>query len=181
MGKLLPVILAVIGLGAGVGAGIFLRPAHDDTGEHAAGADDHAAAVDCPTPGPALADAGSHGAEVGHGAAAGPDLVTEFVKFSNQFVVPVMGEDNVEAMVVLTLSVEVSEGAKEAIYNREPKLRDAFLRVLFDHANAGGFNGNFLNSAGLDNLRSALRETALTTAGPIVQDVLIVDLVKQQV
>ena len=107
--------------------------------------------------------------------------MTEFVKFSNQFVVPVMGDDNVQAMVVLTLSIEVSEGAKEAIYNREPKLRDAFLRVLFDHANAGGFNGNFLNSAGLDTLRSALRETAFTTAGPIVRDVLIVDLVKQQV
>ncbi|MCA8883282.1 MAG: flagellar basal body-associated FliL family protein [Rhodobacteraceae bacterium] len=176
MGKLLPVILAVIGLGAGVGAGIFLRP-DPQAEDHGAEAGDHAAAIDCPTPGPDLAMADDHG----HGGAAGPELLTEFVKFSNQFVVPVMGDDNVQAMVVLTLSIEVSEGAKEAIYNREPKLRDAFLRVLFDHANAGGFNGNFLNSAGLDTLRSALRETAFTTAGPIVRDVLIVDLVKQQV
>ncbi|MBL9058565.1 MAG: flagellar basal body-associated protein FliL, partial [Mangrovicoccus sp.] len=46
---------------------------------------------------------------------------------------------------------------------------------------AGGFDGNFLNSAGLDDLRHALLESAVTSVGPAVKQVLIVDLVKQEI
>lgn len=180
MGKILPVLLAVIGLGAGVGAGMVLKPAPgEDQGAMQA-------AEACPPPGapgpgdhaaePQAVDSG-HGASGGHGAEAD----TEFVKFSNQFVIPVMGETSVESMVVLSLSIETATGSKEAIYQREPKLRDAFLGVLFNHASAGGFDGNFVNSAALDTLRDLLRETARDTVGPVVKDVLIVDLVKQGV
>ena len=42
----------------------------------------------------------------------------------------------------------------------EPKLRDVFLQVLFDHANMGGFRGAFTRSDVLEPLRTALREAA---------------------
>ena len=67
----------------------------------------------------------------------------EYVKLNNQFVVPVVEDGRVAAMVVLSLSLEVEAGNTEAVYQREPKLRDAFLQVLFDHANVGGFCGSF--------------------------------------
>jgi hypothetical protein len=165
MGKILPLVLALAGLGAGVGAGLVLRPNPSAEDDHASGE------VVCPAP--------ADGVEAMPAPPAGGPV--EFVKFSNQFVVPVMSANEVEAMVILTLSLEVELGTQQEIYNLEPKIRDAFLRVLFDHANSGGFNGNFLNSIGLDTLRVALRETARKTAGAIVYDVLIVDLVRQTI
>ena len=64
----------------------------------------------------------------------------EYVKLSNQFVVPVVKGKTVVSLVVLSLSLEVPEGQKDAVFRREPKLRDSFLQVLFDHANIGGFD-----------------------------------------
>lgn len=161
---LLPALLILAGLGGGIGAGLVLAP--DKAAEDVDGA---ALPPECPAPGSASY------------AAAPDDAPTEFVKFSNQFMVPVLERDVVESMVVLSISVEVAEGSAERVYTREPRLRDAFLRVLFDHAQAGGFTGNFMNSVGLDTLRSALRETATGVSGPDVRDVLIVDLVKQDI
>ncbi len=181
MGKLLPVLIALAGLGAGIGAGFALRPAPEAAGAadahgsesaaEGAAADHGAASPDC-----VPAD--------GHTATAelpDPESLPAYVKLANQFVVPLMGPDRVRATVILTLSLEVPQGSQDAVYAIEPKLRDAFLRVLFDHANAGGFDGNFLNSAGLDDLRDALLESAVTSVGPAVKQVLIVDLVKQEI
>ena len=98
---------------------------------------------------------------------------------SNQFVVPVVDHDKVTALVVLSLSIEVSLGQKEAVYAKEPKIRDSFLQVLFDHANIGGFDGAFTNANNLDVLRGALREIAQKDVGDQVIDVLIVEIARQ--
>ena len=155
--KLIPVLLALIGLGAGVGAGLFLRPAPE---EHAPAED--AAAVE------------THATEE-----ADPEAVPEYVKLNNQFVVPVMDGGKVISMVILSLSLEVETGTSEQVYAREPKLRDAFLQVLFDHANAGGFQGSFTDGANLVLLRRALMETAAGVLGEVVKDVLISDIARQ--
>jgi flagellar protein FliL len=150
MRKLLPVLLAILGLGAGAGAGLTLRPAADPAMEEA------------------MAD---HAAE--------PEVPPEYVKLGNQFVVPVVEDGKVSAMVILSLSLEVTTGSTEAIFQREPKLRDVFLQVLFDHANAGGFKGSFTDGSNMVILRRALLETAQATMGDMVKDVLIVDIVRQ--
>jgi len=103
------------------------------------------------------------------------------MKLNNQFIVPLISGEDVTSMVIVSLSLEISVGRQETIYAIEPKLRDAFLRVLFDHASLGGFDGNFLSHLGLDTLRLALREIGQRTAGPVLHDVLIVDLVKQSI
>ena len=82
-------------------------------------------------------------------------------------------------MVILALSLEVKKGAAEKIYSREPKVRDALLQVLFDHANAGGFEGAFTDGANLVFLRTALLEAAKSTLGDDVTDVLISDIARQ--
>ena len=170
--KLIPVLLALLGLGAGVGAGFALRPAGDAPpaeghGEEAP-ADAHAS--------------GGHGAEApaeaGHDAGA-EEGAPEYVKLNNQFVVPVLEGGRVVSMVILSLNLEVGTGQSEAIYAREPKLRDAFLQVLFDHANAGGFRGSFTDGSNLVILRRALLEKARTVAGEAVLDVLISDIARQ--
>ena len=79
----------------------------------------------------------------------------------------------------MSLSLEVTAGGTEAVYQKEPRLRDAFLRVMFDHANAGGFKGVFTDGTNLGALRRALFETAHNILGPGVVDVLIADISRQ--
>lgn len=159
MRRILPIILALLGLGGGAGAGFFLRPAPD------------------PGDQPAAAE---HEAELGEEEGGEhEDGGPEYVKMNNQFVVPVVEKGRVAAMVVLSLSVEVEAGNTEAVYQREPKLRDAFLQVLFDHANVGGFGGSFTDGTNLLTLRTGLKEAGGLILGPAIRDVLITDIARQ--
>ena len=196
MRKLIPILIALVGILGGAGAGFFLRPARApmDPGTMAASGGAHAATTemtsghDAPMDAPAEA-AGDHAAPAeatATGSEGGMDggdgetsTVPDYVKLSNQFVVPVVEDGRVAAMVILSLTLEVPPGTSEAIYAREPKLRDAFLQVLFDHANAGGFRGSFTDGANLVVLRNALGEVARKIMAGAVMDVLIADIVRQ--
>lgn len=165
MRKLLPVLLAVIGIAGGIGAGLFLRPAPEPAqAEAACGPQADIAAAPVPAP---------------VAPAAPPDL--DYVKMSNQFVVPLVGNDRVSGMVILTLSLEVTPGLRENVFAREPKLRDQFLQVLFDHANVGGFRGTFTSAGAMDPLRKNLLDVARGVLGPGVTDILITDIARQDV
>ncbi|SMH42899.1 flagellar basal body-associated FliL family protein [Maritimibacter sp. HL-12] len=163
MGKLIPILLALIGLGAGAGAGFALRPAP-----------------------PSAAPEGDCACTCGPDAEAGSvkppeaaEVVGDFVKMNNQFVVPVVQEGAVAALVVLSLSLNVPTGGSETVYQREPKLRDIFLQVLFDHANAGGFDGSFTSGPNMERLRIALTEAARRVLEGNVFDILITDIMRQ--
>ena len=72
----------------------------------------------------------------------------EYVKLNNQFVVPIV-RDGVGP--VAGRHVADARGRRRpeqrAVFDREPRLRDAFLQVLFAHANAGGFDGSLHRGA----------------------------------
>ncbi|MDQ1848636.1 flagellar basal body-associated FliL family protein [Gemmobacter fulvus] len=147
---LLVLVFCLVGIGGGLAAGWFLRP----------------------TP------------EAPHGAEVPPDAEAaatehEYVKMSHQFIVPLVTEGRVSAMVVLALSLEVTPGASEAVFAKEPKLRDSFLQILFDHANSGGFRGSFTEGTTLIHLRKALLEAAQKVMSETVSDVLITDIARQ--
>ena len=165
LGKILPILLAIGGVSAGVGAGLALKP---DPGETTLdpGCEPSQAAKLVPETPPADKKPTEDG---------------EYVKLNNQFVVPVVGETLVDALVVMALTVEVAPGMSSEIYTREPKLRDAFLQVMFDHANIGGFDGTFTNANNLDMLRAALTETAQSLVGSVVMRVLITDIARQDI
>ena len=170
LSKLLPIVFLALGLGAGIGAGVFLAPAQQsqthgdspDEGDDLHGENDVSH----------FGSNASHGDDTEHSD-------TEYVKLNNQFVVPVVQDGKVIAMVVLSLSLETTYGFREEVYAREPKLRDGFLQVMFDHSNMGGFRGTFTNSEMLELLRSALRDTARKELGQDVLNVLIVDIARQ--
>ncbi|WP_128254870.1 flagellar basal body-associated FliL family protein [Falsirhodobacter deserti] len=149
MKKLLPLILVLIGVGGGVGAGIALRPAPQ--------------------------------AELEEQPAAAPDISAkhDYIKMGNQFVVPLLSQGRVTSMIVISLSLEVQVGATDNVYLREPKLRDSFLQVMFDHANTGGFDGSFTDGTNLVTLRKSLLEAAQQVLGATVSDVLIVEIMRQ--
>lgn len=154
--KLLPILLALIGAGAGIGAGIALRPAPEP-----------------PTAEEAAAAAKAAEEEVS------PENMPEYVRLNNQFVVPVVKEGRVTAMVIMALSLEVTAGTTPEVYAREPKLRDEFLQILFEHANAGGFDGSFTDGDNLVLLRRSFLEVAKKIFGDKVTDVLINDIARQ--
>ncbi len=168
LSKLLPVIFLIVGLGGGIGAGIMLAPAPEEPemaeGEHAEGSEDHGEHVE--------------EEEVSIDEEAVPN---DFIKIANQFVIPVVERDQLSALVVMSLTLEAKPGMTARVHNFEPKLRDAFLQVLFDHANMGGFRGAFTRSEIMDPLRASLREEGKRYLGGDLIDVLILEVTRQDV
>ena len=163
--KLLPVIFLAVGLCAGVGAGIVLAPPDkaNDAGKKAA--EDKPEKAKEAKPKKTKKDEKAS--------------QFEYLKLTKQFVVPVVKSDKISALVVMSLSLEVRPGISEAFYEIEPKLRDGFLQVLFDHANTGGFDGSFTQSGNLSALRQSLLEVAKKDLGEDVSSVLIMSVARQ--
>ncbi|MEW2911945.1 flagellar basal body-associated FliL family protein [Leisingera sp. JC11] len=162
LSKLLPVLLLILGTGGGIGAGILLAPAPEEN--HAAAEASHAPAAAIEEP-----------------AEESEEDLREYIKINNQFVVPVVDRDQLTSLVVISLSLETAKGISDKVHAYEPKLRDVFLQVLFDHANMGGFRGAFTRSDVLEPLRTALREAAQKHVGKGIYDVLIMEISRQDV
>ena len=105
----------------------------------------------------------------------------EYARMNNQFVVPLVTNDLVTGLMVMSLSIEVEVGGQEAVFTHERRLRDAFLQVTFDHANMCGFHVVFTSTSNMKLLREALRNAADEVMEGHITDVLIVDIVRQDV
>ena len=164
MKKLLPIIFLLVGIGAGVGAGLALRPEPAPVEPSEAGeSEEHAEK-----------SAKDDDEE-------GPPSGREYVDLVDQFIVPVVNDDAVASLILITLTIEVESGHREAIFEAEPRIRGALLQTMFDHANIGGFNGAFTNSSKLDRLRKTFLEVAQKAYGDEITDVLIVQITRQDI
>lgn len=164
MKKILPILMLILGSAAGVGAGVYLRPEPIEETQIPKDAEEKKSEV----------------AEQAKSKDELPISGKEYVKLSNQFVVPIVEKDRVSSMVVMTLSVEAPEGQGQEVFDLEPKIRDVFLRILFDHAAIGGFRGAFLNNENLNVVRRNLREGAVKNFGEdLISDVLIFEIARQ--
>ncbi len=105
----------------------------------------------------------------------------ELVTLDDQFVVPLVVNDQVSAMVILSLGLEVTPGTTATVFARQAKLRDVFLRALFQHANADGFGTDFTALRHLDRLRKALFDAAYAEIGEDVKGILILSLARQNI
>lgn len=161
---LLPTILMLLGLGGGIAAGVVMA----DRGNLAVGAQN--LAQESIPPDDQL--------ESRDGRSASTSGL-EYVRLNNQFMIPVVRHGAVRSMVVLSLTIEVLQGQSDVVFQREPRLRDALLRVMFAHANSGGFDGSFTSSNAMMPLREGLREAAAEVLGDLVVDVLIIDIGRQ--
>lgn len=150
MKKLVPFFLLLIGLLGGAGAGWVLRPQSEADSAHS-------------EPAPVAAP-----------------VVTQTVRLPNQFIVPLIEDGRVRAMVVIGLALDLAEGHDFSLSDDEPRIRSVFLQRLFDHANVGGFDGIFTSGEVLLSLRRSLTEAARPIVGPLLQDVLITELLRQE-
>lgn len=167
MGKILPILIVLIGVAAGGGAGMFFRPAPVEV--EGCVDDGHGSCEE-------LADATGHGVEI----EPDPNNVY-YVKLSKQFVVPVVKDGKVSSMVVMSLSIETTPMVGDIVFQREPKLRDALLSVMFLHANSGGFNGQFTGGEAMRDLRGSLLEATRDVIGDDIYSVLVTDILRQDV
>ncbi len=164
MKKLLPVILLLLGIGGGVGAGLALRP--------------EPAPVE-PTDG---AESEEHADKAAKkDAEDGPPKGREYVDLVDQFIVPVVNDDAVSSLILVTITIEAKSGSSDRIFQAEPRIRGVLLQAMFDHANIGGFDGAFTNSSKLDRLRETFLEVAQKSFGDDITDVLIVQITRQDI
>jgi flagellar basal body-associated protein FliL len=149
MAKLLPILLMVLALAGGASAGWFLRPPPSE--------------ADPTAPMQTVA----------------PDVPIVLHQMTNQFMVPLVEADRITAIMVISLALDVPETAKAQVAQAEPRLRDRFLQVMFDHANLGMFDGVFTANNHMAQLRRALLEAAQATVGQeAVRAVLITDILR---
>ena len=160
---LLPLVLALVGIVAGVGAGLAFRPASQD-GEQVT---------------PQQEPVAGNTEQGGEANSPAVDAKKDYIKLNNQFVVPIVDGETVTSMVVMSLGLELANSDREKVFLVEPKLRDVLLRAMFDHANMGGFDGDFTEVNRLDILRDALSSAARQVLGPDLVEVLILDIARQ--
>lgn len=168
MKRLLPVILALLGLGAGLGAGLMLKPPQAAAPVELCDGDGcETAAPDDPFRSPP--------------AQAMPADEMTYVALAKPFVVPVFAGERVVAMVVVSVSIATTLDGAPVVDAVQPRLRDHFLTALFRHANSGGFDGSFTSGQKMDDLRSALLRAAreVMTDTP-VGEVLITEIARQE-
>ena len=109
-----------------------------------------------------------------------PAAELAYVPMDKPFVVPVFKGEKVVAMVVMSLSVETETEAAQTVEAVEPRLRDSFLKVMFRHANSGGFDGSFTTGRKIEDLKSALLGAAREVMSETpVEEVLITEIARQ--
>jgi flagellar basal body-associated protein FliL len=173
MKLILPIVLAVLGLVGGAGAGWYFKPAPPE--EHAACRD----AQGHETTDPDACGAPPEPAKKS-GAHEDPKEASQFITLDRQFIVPIVSENKVSAMMVMTINLEVGPGKMENAFRNEPKLRDALLRALFEHAYSGGFNGDFTAEHVVRELRKNLLAAGQGIIGADLRSVLIADMIRQE-
>lgn len=163
MKKLLPLVSLILGLGGGAGAAFVLAPPENQqaTDETSEAAETTETTTDPSEP------------------VAAQDM--EIVKLPNQYVVPVMVNKRVLAMVILTIALEVENGTGDYIRSIEPKIRDTFLEELFGLAALGVFEDEIISRKSMSLVRTALTERAKDLLEMEGTKVFITDMARQDV
>jgi len=182
MKKLLPVIIAVIGLVGGLAGGTMMKPAAIAADAHTSGAESDAHGADAH----AKANAG-HGEKAtadhggGHAKSTkggnGSDYI--YVGLEKPFFAPVLRNNNKHTLVRLDIHLEVPPELEDQVAKHEPKLRDSFLRAVMNFAHEGGFS-RVHGSDGFDVLSDDLLLGARSVIGNGVRAVLIGEILTRE-
>lgn len=105
----------------------------------------------------------------------------EIVKMPSQFVVPVITNARVRAMIILNVALEVETGSGDQVRALEPKLRDEFLAELFGLAAHDGFTDGLITRQTLEIVKHALTERSKEVLKLSFVNVLITDMARQDV
>jgi len=187
--KYLPYAIQGIAALGGVALGLWLKSSAAPATREPVAAHEQAASHDAestPAPKKPAKEAAAHkpkGKKAGHGGhgESKGDEQSGFMKFSRQFVIPVLDKSGVKSLVVMDINIEVPPDEAESVYQREPKLRDALLSALLKLSNSGAFSAKLLDQSNLDGVRAELLKAARSIIGEDAQNVLILNITRQDV
>jgi len=184
--KIIAIILQIVAVAGGVTLGLFLKSGGDDAaktddGTHETVASDDEHKEKNSKDEKKKKSKSDHKKSNDHSGDKGGDGKGDsgFMKFGRQFIVPVVGRNGVSALVVLDISLELAPSAKEDIYTREPKIRDALLSSLLTLSNEGAFDERLLQPENVEEIRNVLLSSAQSVMGDDVIGVLILNVAKQ--
>ncbi len=168
MKKLLPIVIAVVGLGGGLAAGTMLKPDAMAGDMSAEGGHGEMATAD-------------HGEGHGGGHDAKKDEADDYiyVGLDKPFFAPVLRNNNKHTLVRLDIHLEVPSDLEEEIERHEPRLRDSFLRAVMNFAHEGGF-ARVHGSEGFEVLSDDLLLSARKVLGKEVRAVLIGEILTRE-
>ncbi len=194
--KIIAIILQIVAVAGGVALGLSLRSPGADTS--AVEESSHEIEVASDVSHDADEDAGKQKSEKkkkkkkkesasghgetkgGHGSGGASDSNdSNYMKFSRQFIIPVIRQNGVGSLVALDINLELSASANENVYLQEPKLRDAILSSLLRLSNEGAFNKHLLQPDNMEDIRAALFASAQSILGDDVTGVLILNFARQ--
>lgn len=177
MKKLMPILIAVMGLAGGLVGGAMMKPDAMAGDAHAeAGDGDHAK----PAKAAKAGHGGAHDDHAGGGHAEGAakaDMV--YVGLKKPFFAPVLRNGDRHTLVRLDIHLEVPADMEGAIEKHEPKLRDGFLRAVMNFAHEGGF-ARVHGSDGFEILSDDLLLSARDILGDGVKRVLIGEILTRE-
>jgi hypothetical protein len=169
---LFPIILAIFAAG-GVFAADKVR---GDSAPAVITADDHGNSADSHGKSQGV-DSHAKGDKKGDGSYVGE---TDFINFKRQFVVPVLKDNAVNALILINLALEVPASERDEMFRLEPRFRDAFIRELLQLSDDGYFDQELTSSDTYEILRETLSRAANDISDGGVNKVLILDLSRQE-
>ena len=113
----------------------------------------------------------------GHGGGGGSGY--GYFNFRRNFIVPVIGKERVQALVLISVSIEMPEDKIEEVQTREPNIRDAFMKALLAMSYEGVFNQDITNPDVYNEIQKRLYETAKVSVDKDVKSILLVDFARQ--
>lgn len=114
----------------------------------------------------------------GHGSKASSGS-SAYYKFSREFVVPIMRGGQVTSLVILHISLETDSATSEKLFSEEPKLRDNIMTTLIGLSNDGRTLEEPTNISNYETIRSMILMNLKDSIDDGIQNVLIVDMAKQ--
>lgn len=195
MKNIITAIVAIVCIVAGGVGGSFLRsmssggsepkthaeePAEGGHGESKEGA--HGAKTDTETKKkddhakkPEKKDA--HGGDSHGGGGASSDVI--YYKFTREFVVPIIRNGKVSSLVILNLNLEADAEISQKLFEMEPKLRDNIMTTLITLSNDGTTFESMTSVENYETIRSMVLQNLKSVIASGINNVLIVDLAKQ--
>jgi len=81
---------------------------------------------------------------------------TQYFNFNREFIVPLMGNQRVESLILININLEVEEKMMEKMFSIRPKLRDNIMTTLVELSNDGKTLEEPTNVDSYETIRSVI-------------------------
>jgi len=181
---LLPSIIAGAGVIAGAFGGNMLKPTAEAGSPVMAGGDEDASGSGQNDDGQA-AEGDTYGKKDkkakkdSRSSKSGASKDVSYYKFSREFVIPIMRDGQVTALVILHIQLEVDSSIESSLFSMEPKLRDNIMTTLVEISHDGHLFDNLTEPESYESIRALVLEGLKTVKSEGIENILILDMARQ--